>query len=61
MDTRQLRRLAPALFGLAILVCALFARSALVPVCIIGGILLGLMYSMLPRDRSGGRVRERHR
>lgn len=61
MDPRLTRRVAPAVYGIAILLCALFARSLLVPVCVVGAVLLGLMYTMLPRyeRRPGDRVRNR--
>lgn len=61
MDPRVLRRVAPLVFGLAVLLCALFAHQALVPVCVVGGILLGLMYSMLPRYERRPGDRERNR
>lgn len=59
MDSSSARRLAPLLYGAAVALCALFARDALVPVCVVGAIALGLMYTFLPRPV--GRDRQRSR
>lgn len=60
MDPRLVRRALPAVYALAIVICLLFARSALLAVLIVGGMLLGLAYGLLPAG-SGGRNRGRDR
>lgn len=56
MDRRLVRRAAPAIYALAILVAILFAQGALLLVVIVGAVLLGLVYLLLA-DRSGGHRR----
>jgi hypothetical protein len=65
MDRRQLDTALPMLFGLAVVICALWVQGALIPVSVIGAILLGLYYAVL-RGRmltaeGGGRRRNRIR
>lgn len=64
MDRRLVRRAAPALYALAILIALLFARAALLVVIIAGAVLLGLLYTLLAggpggRSRPGRRLRSR--
>ena len=65
VDAQLVRRAAPGVYALAIVICLLFARSALVAVCIVGAMLLGLMYWLLPASPGGrnrpGRDRQRLR
>lgn len=60
MDVRVVRRAAPALYALAIVIALLFAQGALLWVIIIGAVLLGLVYLLLS-GRPGGRERNRNR
>ena len=63
MDRRLVRRAAPAIYALVILVAVLFAQGALLLVVIVGAVLLGLVYLLLA-GRSGGHrrpVRDRSR
>ena len=64
MDRRQLDTLLPMIYGLAVVVCALWVHAALVPVAVIGAILLGMYYAVF-RNRmvagAGGRRRNRIR
>jgi hypothetical protein len=65
MDRRQIDTLLPMVYGLLVVVCALFVHSALVPVAVIGAILLGIWYavfrSRMVRAEGGGRRRNRLR
>lgn len=65
MDRRQLDMLLPMLFGLAVLIAALFLDDAVFPVAVVGGILLGIYYavfrSKLVRAEGGRRQRNRDR
>ena len=65
VDRKQLDILIPMLFGLAVLVAALFFDDAVFPVAVVGGILLGIYYAVL-RSRmvgaeGGRRQRNRYR
>ena len=64
MDRKQLDTLLPMLYGLAVVVCALWVHGALIPVAVIGAILLGIYYAVF-RARmvgaDGGRRRSRLR
>jgi hypothetical protein len=64
MDRRQLDTLLPMVYGLAVVVCALWLQGALLPVAVIGAILLGIYYGVF-RSRmvgpGGGRRRNRLR
>jgi hypothetical protein len=53
MDPKQLDTLLPMVYGLAVVVCALWLHGALVPVAVIGAILLGTCYAVF-RPRMGG-------
>jgi hypothetical protein len=60
MDRRQLDTLLPMVYGLAVVVCALWLHDALVAVAVIGAILLGIYYAvfrgrMVAADGSGRR------
>jgi hypothetical protein len=46
MDRRQLDTALPMVFGLLVVICALWVHSALIPVAVIGGILLGMYYAV---------------
>jgi hypothetical protein len=65
VDRKQLDTLLPMLFGLAVVVAALFVEDALVPVAVIGGILLGIYYavfrSKMIRGDGVDRQRDRNR
>lgn len=62
MDRRQLDMLLPMLFGLAVLVAALFLDDAVFPVAVVGGILLGIYYAVFRSKMVGtGRNRNRNR
>jgi hypothetical protein len=65
MDRKQLDTLLPMLYGLAVVVCALWLHGALVPVAVIGAILLGIYYavfrSRMVTAEGGGRRRNRIR
>jgi hypothetical protein len=64
MDRKQLDTLLPMVYGLAVVVCALWLHGGLVPVAVIGAILLGIYYAVF-RGRmvtaEGGRRRNRIR
>jgi hypothetical protein len=65
MDRRQLDTALPMVFGLLVVICALWVHAALIPVAVIGGILLGMYYAVF-RSRmvlaeGGGRRRNRIR
>ena len=64
MDRRQLDTALPMVYGLAVVVCALWVQGALIPVAVIGAILLGMYYAVF-RGRmpvgEGGRRRNRIR
>jgi hypothetical protein len=65
MDRRQLDTALPMVFGLLVVICALWVQGALIPVAVIGGILLGMYYAVF-RSRmvavdGGGRRRNRIR
>ena len=64
MDRKQLDTLFPMVYGLAVVVCALWVHVALIPVTVIGAILLGIYYAVF-RSRmagpEGGRRRNRLR
>jgi hypothetical protein len=64
MDRRQLDTLLPMVYGLAVVVCALWIQGGLIPVAVIGAILLGIYYAVF-RGRlapgEGGRRRNRIR
>jgi hypothetical protein len=65
MDRRQLDTALPMVFGLLVVICALWVHGALIPVAVIGGILLGMYYAVF-RNRmvvaeGGGRRRNRIR
>ncbi len=47
MDRRTLDRAVPLVFGLLVVSSAMWFRGALVPVCIVGGILTSLYWSAL--------------
>jgi hypothetical protein len=65
MDRRQLDTLIPMLYGLAVVVCALWVDQALVAVAVIGAILVGIYYGVfrarMVRGEGGGRKRNRVR
>jgi len=65
MDRRQLDALLPMLFGLLVVICALWIHSALIPVAVIGGILIGMYYAVfrakMVSAEGGGRRRNRLR
>lgn len=65
MDRKQLDTLLPMVFGLLVVICALWVERALIPVTVIGAILLGIYYAVF-RSRmvtadGGGRRRNRIR
>jgi hypothetical protein len=65
MDRRQVDTALPMVYGLAVVICALWVHGALIPVAVIGAILLGMYYAVL-RTRmvvgeGGGRRRNRIR
>ena len=55
MNQHLVRRAAPALYALAILVAVIFAQGALLVVIIVGAVLLGLLYLLLAGRLRGGR------
>lgn len=65
MDRKQLDTAFPMVFGLLVVICALWVQSALIPVAVIGGILLGMYYavfrSRMVAAEGGGRRRNRIR
>ncbi len=65
IDMRLVRLAGPAVYAVAIVIAVLFARDALVAVVIVGAVLLGLMYPLLPGSPGGGarpgRNRDRRR
>ena len=65
MDRKTLDVGLPMLYALVMVVCSIWAKSAVSPVAIIGAILLGAYYAILhPKlvDKDGdGRERNRHR
>jgi hypothetical protein len=65
MDRRQLDTALPMVFGLLVVICALWVQGALIPVAVIGGILLGMYYavfrSRMVTTEGGGRRRNRIR
>ncbi len=65
MDRRQLDTLLPMVYGLAVVICALWVHSALIAVAVIGAILLGIYYavfrSRMVAAEGGGRRRNRLR
>jgi hypothetical protein len=64
MDRRQLDTAFPMVYGLVVVICALWVHGALIPVAVIGAILLGIYYAVF-RSRmivgEGGRRRNRIR
>ena len=64
MDRKQLDTFLPMVYGLAVVVCALWVHGALIAVAVIGAILLGIYYAVF-RGRmagpEGGRRRNRLR
>jgi uncharacterized membrane protein len=63
MDRRQFDVLLPILFGLAVLVAALFFDDAVFPVAVVGGILMGVYYAVFRAKMVGadGGRRQRNR
>jgi hypothetical protein len=65
MDRRQLDTALPMVYGLAVVVCALWLHAALIPLTVIGAILLGIYYavfrSRMAAAEGGGRRRNRIR
>jgi hypothetical protein len=65
VDRKQLDMLVPMLFGLAVVVAALFFDEALLPVAVVGGALVGIYYavfrSRMLRGEGAGRARNRDR
>jgi hypothetical protein len=65
MSRRQLDTLLPMVYGLAVVVCALWVHAALVAVTVIGAILLGIYYGVfrgrVGADDGAGRRRNRIR
>lgn len=65
MDRKQLDTLLPMVFGLLVVICALWVQEALIPVTVIGAILLGIYYavfrSRMVTAEGGGRRRNRIR
>ena len=65
MDRKQLDTLLPMVYGLAVVICALWIKPALLPVAVIGAILLGIYYavfrSRMVQAEGGGRRRNRIR
>ena len=65
MNRKQLDTLLPMVYGLAVVICALWVDDALLPVAVIGAILLGMYYavfrSRMVAGESGGRRRNRVR
>jgi hypothetical protein len=62
MNHQTIRRAAPLIYGLAVLVAVLFAQDALLPVVIVGAVLLGLVYVVTSGAVAGrGRARNRQR
>jgi hypothetical protein len=53
MNRKQLDTLLPMLYGLAVVICALWLDDALIPVAVIGAILLGIYYAVF-RSRMVG-------
>lgn len=56
MDRRLVRRIAPAIYAIAVLIAVLAAKDALIWVVVIGAVLLGLVYSLVSGG-PGGRER----
>lgn len=65
MDVQSIRRAAPLIFGAVVVLTLFLARDAFVPVAIVGGVLLGLLYALtgrsVQRSNDGGRDRQRRR
>jgi hypothetical protein len=65
MDRKQFDTLLPMVYGLAVVVCALWVHAALLPVTVVGAILLGIYYgvfrSRMVAAEGGGRRRNRLR
>jgi hypothetical protein len=65
MDRSQLDTALPMVFGLLVVICALWVQGALIPVAVIGVILLGMYYavfsSRMVASEGGGRRRNRIR
>ena len=61
MDVRVLHRVAPVVYGVVVVLVALFASDAVAPVAIVGAVLLGLVYVIGAGGRTGGRQRDRRR
>jgi hypothetical protein len=65
MDRRQFDTVIPMVYGLAVVVCALWIHHALVPVAIVGAFLVGIYYAAfrgrMVRAEGGGRQRNRRR
>jgi hypothetical protein len=63
MDRKQLDTALPMVFGLLVVICALWVQGALIPVAVIGGILLGMYYAVFRSrmDAVDGTGRRRNR
>ena len=61
MDRKQLDTLLPMLYGLAVVVCALWLQGGLVAVAVIGAILLGIYYGVFRGRMLGGDADGRRR
>jgi hypothetical protein len=65
MDRRQLDTLLPMVYGLAVVVCALWVGDALIAVTVIGAFLLAIYYAVfrgrMAAGPEGGRRRNRLR
>lgn len=64
MDLHAMRRVLPVVYGLLIVVVAIFAPDALVAVVVVGAVLLGLFYVLTGRRiaaTGAGRDRARRR
>ena len=61
VDKYDLRRVAPVVYGLLVVLCALFADDALVPVAVVGALLLGLLYALVRPAHGRDRQRQRRR
>jgi hypothetical protein len=65
MERKQIDTLLPMLYGLAVVVCALWVKSALLPVTVVGAILIGIYFavfrSRMAAGEGGGRRRNRLR
>jgi hypothetical protein len=63
MDRKQFDTFIPMVYGLLVVICALWIHAALVPVAVIGAILVGIYYAVfrtkMVRSEGIGRDRDR--